>query len=97
MSARERFRARKAAETPLGRLKFWFQRQPKNRKILLGAGGGLAVLLILGLVVKAAGGGGNVMAGFTDYSHQTIDLSGEAPSPPSATASTASTSRPRRR
>ncbi len=78
MSARERFRARKAAETPLGRLKFWFQRQPKNRKILLGAGGGLAVLLILGLVVKAAGGGGNVMAGFTDYSHQTIDLSGEA-------------------
>lgn len=77
MSARERFKRRKAEKTPIGRLKLWYADQDPMRQKLIVAGAALAGILVLGGVVKAAGGG-KVAVLQRDLSDQVLDLDSKA-------------------
>jgi hypothetical protein len=68
-SARERFRARKEAESPIGRLKLWYGDLPPQRKRIVHIGGGVAALALVLVVVSQAGGDDGI-TGPRDYSGQ---------------------------
>ncbi|MDF1562972.1 MAG: FHA domain-containing protein [Deltaproteobacteria bacterium] len=74
LSARERFKARQAESTPMGRAKAWYGRlEPGKQKLVL-AGGGVAALLLVLVIASAGGGGGAVFQ--KDWSDDVLELAG---------------------
>lgn len=66
-SARERFKARKAAATPMGKAKLWYGGLAPKRRLMLNVGGGVGLLLVV-LMVLASVGGDEPLVGPRDLS-----------------------------
>ncbi len=71
MSARERFRAREAASTPIGRLKLWYDALAPRSRLILHVGGGVLGLVAL-LVTWVLAQGEDGVLGPQDHSGSVV-------------------------
>ncbi|RMG12566.1 MAG: FHA domain-containing protein [Deltaproteobacteria bacterium] len=79
LSARERFKRRKAARTPMGRAKLWYGGLPRQKRMLVNAGAAAIAILLLAVIGKAAVGGGGGGLIRRDYSDTVWELAPDSP------------------
>jgi len=76
-SASERARQRRAANTPLARVKLWWAEAPKKQRMIAGGGGGAGLLVVLLLLASAMSHGGAAAVLTGDESKVTFPIGPE--------------------